>query len=562
MKWELKLYSQQFFSAWGDRMWNFAVPMILMEIFETTFLPSSAYELVTHLSVFILSASFGRLIDRKNRLKIATYALWIQNLGVAICSIFLYLIADLKMTTKAEDLPKSGKFWGLSIPIVIIGSLSRITSSMLKVAIEKDWVLVLVGNNEEKLTLTNAWIRRIELSCAVTSPVFFTVVLDQWGMKASILFIAIWNVVSLFPEWILVRMMYFSTPDLKIKKKVGPKKVDLKKIEFQKPKMKKELEQIGDFSEDGWIDQTFTEDEFQDFNLSSEFEKKNNNDDKNENNQNENNQNNQNENNENNQNENDQNNDQISIINSNDNDDIQSIINQNDKKKNKESLFDENEFFLCVLKKGIHDYVRHPVFLASIAYVLLYITVLDFDVLFVAFLVWKKINYIEIGIFRAGNAIFGIIGTLIIPWMIKHMGLLSSGVVSLWVEISFLAVAYVLFFMLSMSHFILLTFVLISRVSLWAFDICEAQIIQLSVSEKERGKISGVQAGLCDLATIIVFILGIIISDPSDFSKLALTSCISVLVAAVLFVIYASRPKNKKYFSQLRSQVLIWKRIL
>jgi hypothetical protein len=43
------LYTSQFLSSWGDRMWQFAVPMLFMDVFVDTLLPSALFGMVVYL---------------------------------------------------------------------------------------------------------------------------------------------------------------------------------------------------------------------------------------------------------------------------------------------------------------------------------------------------------------------------------------------------------------------------------------------------------------------------------------------------------------------------------
>ena len=62
------LFASHFLSAWGDRMWQFAVPLLLMEMFIDNFTPTAIYALVVYSSCVQFMPSIGTWVDQKHRL--------------------------------------------------------------------------------------------------------------------------------------------------------------------------------------------------------------------------------------------------------------------------------------------------------------------------------------------------------------------------------------------------------------------------------------------------------------------------------------------------------------
>ncbi|KAG1693920.1 hypothetical protein DVH05_022842 [Phytophthora capsici] len=48
------LYAAHLLSAWGDRMWEFAIPILFMEIFVDTLLPGACFSLVMYATCVIM----------------------------------------------------------------------------------------------------------------------------------------------------------------------------------------------------------------------------------------------------------------------------------------------------------------------------------------------------------------------------------------------------------------------------------------------------------------------------------------------------------------------------
>merc|ERR1719468_1263174 len=56
---QMYLYGSHFLSAWSDRMWAFAIPILLMEIFVDTLMPSALFSLATYIASLIFMPTVG-----------------------------------------------------------------------------------------------------------------------------------------------------------------------------------------------------------------------------------------------------------------------------------------------------------------------------------------------------------------------------------------------------------------------------------------------------------------------------------------------------------------------
>ena len=59
-----------FFSAWGDRMWEFSGVLFVLELFSDTLLPSSLFGFIEVLVGILTSSRIGNYIDTHDRLKV------------------------------------------------------------------------------------------------------------------------------------------------------------------------------------------------------------------------------------------------------------------------------------------------------------------------------------------------------------------------------------------------------------------------------------------------------------------------------------------------------------
>ena len=83
---------------------------------------------------------------------------------------------------------------------------------------------------------------------------------------------------------------------------------------------------------------------------------------------------------------------------------------------------------------SFRDYTRHKIFLASLSLSLLYLTVLSFGGVMISYL--KLVDYPEylLGIMRAVAAGMGILATYLMPILSRRIGVVRTGLWSLWSE--------------------------------------------------------------------------------------------------------------------------------
>ena len=84
-----KIYISRALSAWGDRIWAFAVGIFMNKLAPDNLRVVAIYGFVISISVIIFGAMIGNWIDRNKRLLAAKVFLSIQNLSVAVACIII-----------------------------------------------------------------------------------------------------------------------------------------------------------------------------------------------------------------------------------------------------------------------------------------------------------------------------------------------------------------------------------------------------------------------------------------------------------------------------------------
>ncbi|CAB4019122.1 solute carrier family 40 member 1, partial [Paramuricea clavata] len=193
-------------SAWGDRMWMYAISIFLISLTPGSFLFTAIYGLAVSLSVVAFGTLVGDWIDVTPRLKAARLTLIIQNVAVVACAMVVLIMFKQSISSPI--------FLVLAVVLVLLAIVARLSSLGTTIAIERDWVVIIAKEDEFLLAGTNSILRRIDLTCNILAPVSTGLILDYGSTLIGILFIAGWNIVSVFVEYTMLSLVYHSCPAL------------------------------------------------------------------------------------------------------------------------------------------------------------------------------------------------------------------------------------------------------------------------------------------------------------------------------------------------------------
>ncbi|KAI1619093.1 Ferroporti-1 [Exophiala viscosa] len=201
------LYVSHFLSTWNARGFEFGAVLFLATIYPNTLLPMSIYALVRALAAVAFSPSVGKFIDAGNRLTVIRISILGQRDAVAAsCGIFLILFYQ------KDALPNSTRILLLTV-LALLACVEKLCSIMNTVAVERDWVVVIANEDEARLQILNAQMRRIDLFCKLVAPLAVAL-LHGWSPN-----IAVWstlgtNVISVGAEYFLIARVFNRVPEL------------------------------------------------------------------------------------------------------------------------------------------------------------------------------------------------------------------------------------------------------------------------------------------------------------------------------------------------------------
>ncbi|XP_008833858.1 solute carrier family 40 member 1 [Nannospalax galili] len=234
------LYLGHSLSTWGDRMWHFAVSVFLVELYGNSLLLTAVYGLVVAGSVLVLGAIIGDWVDKNARLKVAQASLVVQNVSVILCGIILMMVFLHK-----NELLTMYHGWVLTacyILIITIANIANLASTATAITIQRDWIVVVAGEDRSRLADMNATIRRIDQLTNILAPMAVGQIMTFGSPVIGCGFISGWNLVSMCVEYFLLWKVYQKTPALAVKAALKVEEAELKQLNLPKDTEPKPLE--------------------------------------------------------------------------------------------------------------------------------------------------------------------------------------------------------------------------------------------------------------------------------------------------------------------------------
>ncbi|CAG7922283.1 unnamed protein product [Penicillium olsonii] len=207
------LYLSHFLSTWNSRVFEFGAVLYLATIYPGTLLPMSVYALSRGLAAIVFAPVVGHYIDVTNRLKVVRVSIVLQRLAVATsCAIFFFLKVEVQMAR--------GLQYSLLATLALLACMEKLCSIMNMVSVERDWVVVVAGDDHQRLKAMNAQMRRIDLICKLLGPLFIAF-MDTISTKIAILVNLAMNVCSVALEYHSIAKVYQMVPELEEPKQVA-----------------------------------------------------------------------------------------------------------------------------------------------------------------------------------------------------------------------------------------------------------------------------------------------------------------------------------------------------
>jgi len=196
------LYCSRALTAWGDRLWAFGLGLLLFRIYPENLQLLAAYGFANCTTSILFGASIGNWIDASERFKAAKTFLIIQNLSVALdCAL---LAAYFNWKVEAIEYFGSWVTFLVALISIAIALVANLSSTGSKIVVEKDWIVVIAGGDDDKLAKMNSIFRTIDLVCLTAAPSIAGVLFTYASYVFTAIAIGVWNICSVILEYILL----------------------------------------------------------------------------------------------------------------------------------------------------------------------------------------------------------------------------------------------------------------------------------------------------------------------------------------------------------------------
>lgn len=128
------------------------------------------------------------------------------------------------------------------ILIITIANIANLASTATTITIQRDWIVVVAGEDRSKLADMNATIRRIDQLTNILAPMAVGQIMTFGSAVIGCGFISGWNLVSMCVEYFLLWKVYQKTPALAVKAVPKVEETELKQLNLYKETEPKPLE--------------------------------------------------------------------------------------------------------------------------------------------------------------------------------------------------------------------------------------------------------------------------------------------------------------------------------
>ncbi|OJK01654.1 hypothetical protein ASPACDRAFT_25830 [Aspergillus aculeatus ATCC 16872] len=194
------------------------------------------------------------------------------------------------------------------------------------------------------------------------------------------------------------------------------------------------------------------------------------------------------------------------------------------------------------------EYTQSPLFLASFALSLLYLTVLSFGATMVTYLLHTGFTPLQVSAMRIGAVAAELSGTWAAPFIMNRIGPIRSGLWFLNWQFVCLVTAVAAFALLDPSSQVvavsLIVGVALSRVGLWGFDLSVQFLVQEGVDEDCRARFSATEMALQNIFELLSFATTIAFPSPEQFKYPVYISYGAIAMAAACFAAYVRKERG------------------
>ena len=200
---QFKILLSRFLTRFGDQAWDFAIPLVLIQLFPGKIQVIALVYLISKLAQILLGPSIAKKIDNEKRITI--YKLGIGSQTIAM--IIMWFLIILLFLGQTEKSPFSiVQYVIILLFLAAFSAISNLGSSLMDISVGFDLAVDILP--EEQLTEFNSRLKRLDLFTEVTAPIFTGLVFSLFSHKSvfwGFSIVALLNLLTFFPEFYLLK---------------------------------------------------------------------------------------------------------------------------------------------------------------------------------------------------------------------------------------------------------------------------------------------------------------------------------------------------------------------
>eukprot|EP00759_Apiculatamorpha_spiralis_P018395 PhF_6_TR24801/c0_g1_i3/m.34122/K14685/SLC40A1, FPN1; solute carrier family 40 (iron-regulated transporter), member 1 len=211
------LYASRVFSQIGNRLFQFVLPMTFIVMWSDTFMPTAIMSFSAYIVHFFVLPFCGNVLDTSNKIVSATVLIIAKNVFFAAACFSLNICFYSELGD--EPIPQFTKGYvgfGFACLFTIAAETAEEAWTL---SVERNWVVLIAGEDQEMLATFNVVIRRIDLLCLTFAPLLMGFALQSLSSANSkvnlgTLTMVLYFIVSTIPELLITRTAYYKSEAL------------------------------------------------------------------------------------------------------------------------------------------------------------------------------------------------------------------------------------------------------------------------------------------------------------------------------------------------------------
>ncbi|PVH87242.1 hypothetical protein DL98DRAFT_510104 [Cadophora sp. DSE1049] len=221
------LYTSHFLSTWNVRTYEFAAIIFTAAAYPDTLTAAAIRGIVRTLASICFSSMVGRWVDQNsNRLKTLLSTISVNRVAVIGASILWFFIVAPNTSPASPLTLSSAEASNIDAPsllkgtiftiILVLGIFEALSASGNMLSMERDWIITAAAPDGQAYDLThlNSVMRRIDLICKLIAPILISLIISATNTRIGVLVVGSMSAASWAIEIFCAKRVWNRNPRL------------------------------------------------------------------------------------------------------------------------------------------------------------------------------------------------------------------------------------------------------------------------------------------------------------------------------------------------------------